>query len=418
MGIVVDLQQAEDPRDLIHRAFQALAEGEVIAVPTETVYALVANALAPAAVARLVSLAQQFAGPNKQPVAPRLSLAVKSCDEALDYMCHPTPLALRLARRCWPGPVAIRIRCSEPESAVQQLPPDVRRHVVGSDGMATLRVPSHRIFQQLQQFASGPLLLATPLDHVGMPVITADPLRELADSSRHAPSIALVLDDGTSRYGGLETTVAVDANTCDVICPGVVEADAIAQFAQPMVLLVCTGNTCRSPMARVLMDHHLSSATPPATSGRPTSDRPASDHAASDGGPSDPRGRRLPVRVVSAGLAASHGSGASPEAIAAAETWGLDLREHESRPVSDSLVRHADLILTMTRSHRDSLLGRWPQATPRTFVLRGDGGDISDPIGSSLAVYRACASQMDRELQRWVESIGSDLETFFRDGQR
>ena len=77
--VVLDLRSADDSRDVIHRAVQALAEGKVVAFPTETVYGLAASALCESAVEHLIQSKHRQAG---RPLA----LAVRSADEALDYV--------------------------------------------------------------------------------------------------------------------------------------------------------------------------------------------------------------------------------------------------------------------------------------------------------------------------------------------
>ena len=69
------------------------------------------------------------------------------------------------------------------------------------------------------------------------------------------------------------------------------------------------------------------------------------------------------------------------------------------------MIRHADLILTMTRGHREALLAQWPEAASRTEVLRLDGKDVADPIGESVAEYRRCAEQIHKELEQRVEHL-------------
>ena len=113
---VIDLQNAEDWRDVVHRAVQTLAEGGVVALPTETVYGLAASALDEDAVGRLLAM-------KGRAEAKPLTLAIKSADEARDYAPDLCPLGRRLARRCWPGPVTLVVDDSHPESLVRQLPP-------------------------------------------------------------------------------------------------------------------------------------------------------------------------------------------------------------------------------------------------------------------------------------------------------
>ena len=91
---VIDLRRTEDARDVVHRAVQALAEGRLVAFPTETDYVVAASAREPQAAAALRELSPQRAA------EPRLTLALKSADEALDWAPRMTPIGRRIARRC------------------------------------------------------------------------------------------------------------------------------------------------------------------------------------------------------------------------------------------------------------------------------------------------------------------------------
>ena len=77
---------------------------------------------------------------------------------------------------------------------------------------------------------------------------------------------------------------------------------------------------------------------------------------------------------------------------------GLSLVEHESQPLTEQLVRHADIIWTMTRSHRQAIVAQWPDAAARTQVLCRDEGDVADPIGGPVEFYERCAAQIKSEL--------------------
>jgi protein-tyrosine phosphatase len=84
---------------------------------------------------------------------------------------------------------------------------------------------------------------------------------------------------------------------------------------------------------------------------------------------------------------------------------GLDLSRHESQPLSDRLIRFADVVFTMTRSHREAILAHWPGVGGRTFVLGDTQGDVADPIGGSADVYRLCAEQIEGFLRMRVGEL-------------
>ena len=137
---------------------------------------------------------------------------------------------------------------------------------------------------------------------------------------------------------------------------------------EPILLFVCTGNTCRSPLAEVLFKAHLGE----------------------NGGWS----------ILSAGLHAAPGASASAPAIAVARERGIDLSAHLARPVTDALAFAATHIVAMTASHVAELRRRFPFARDKIrllgeFAAEGRAGrDIPDPFGGSVADYRRCAAGM------------------------
>src|SRR6185369_9341894 len=134
---VLDVTAADDPRDAVHRAVQALVEGKVVALPTETVYIAAASGLSEKAVERLLALRS---GRLNEPA----TLAVRSTEEVLDYVPKLPPIGQRLARRCWPGPVTLQLTDAHPESAIYRLPQRVRVAVV-PQGEIRVRVPAHEL---------------------------------------------------------------------------------------------------------------------------------------------------------------------------------------------------------------------------------------------------------------------------------
>lgn len=368
--IHIDLKTTDDPRDVVHRAVQALAEGKIIAVPTETVYGLAASALNAAAVKRLAELKGCESGDP-------LALAIKSAESVQDFIPNLPPLAQRLARRCWPGPVTLVLSDLHPDSAVTQLPPSVLE-LIRPEKTIGFRVPAHQFLLAVLQLSPGPLALTSASRAEGPDVTTAEQVLET-----WGESVDLVLDDGKSRFGQPSSVVAVHDSGYNILREGVIAGPTLQRLSSFMILIVCTGNTCRSPMAEVMMQQQIA------------------DRLGVAPNQLEDRG----IMVVSAGIAAMSGGRPSAESVHAMRARGLDLAGHESQPLTERLVKFADVILTMTAGHREAVLAQWPEARDRTHLLCRGGADVSDPIGGPQVVYDQCATQIEAELKLWIDEF-------------
>jgi protein-tyrosine phosphatase len=370
---VLDVSAAGDPRDLVHRVVQALVEGKVVALPTETVYIAAASGLADRAVQRLLALRQgKLEGPA--------TLAVRSVEEVLDYVPRLPRIGQRLARRCWPGPVTLQLADAHPESAIHRLPPRVKEAVV-SGGEIRVRVPAHEIVLSVLRLLAGPVVMIGAHRATDEASVTAEDVIRQLDAE-----VDVLLDDGRCKFAQRSSIVRVDDNGFSVVRQGVFNEVNLKRLASFMIVLVCTGNTCRSPMAEALLKKRVA------------------DRLGCKIEELDDRG----VVVMSAGISAPPGGRAAAEAVQTMQERKLDLTQHESQPLSERLVKFADCIITMTGGHRDAILQAWPDAESRVHMISRGRGDVADPIGGPIELYRRCAEQLDSYLEDWCKELPFD----------
>lgn len=370
MSKIVKIQHADDPRDVIHKTVQGLAEGMTVGFPTETGYVIGAHALIPSAMQRLAEFQAALAS------GPAL-LALKGAAESLDYVPGMSELGRKLTRRLWPGPVVLLFDFPTEGGLADALPEITRRLVTQSGGIA-LRVAAHDILAAVLRLMPAPLVLAGETLAGG--TLHKDPESFEAAAGGH---LDLLIHDGPCRYGQPSTIVRVAPSGWNLVQEGVITHRMLSRLAGEMYLFICTGNTCRSPMAEALFRKMLSERL----------------HCAEE----DLVDRGYVV--ASAGLAAAMGSPPSPEAVQILAQRGIDLHGHESQPVTPRLLNQADHIFTMTNQHRECIVRELPELAPRVSLLARDGIDVSDPIGFGLEDYQKCADEIEQHLR----AILSDL---------
>ena len=263
------------------------------------------------------------------------------------------------------------------DSVVHRLDESVRAATI-PNGTIGLRVPATDLAQQILRLCAGPVVLTSAnISGAEDPKTAQDVVDQLGDR------VDLILDGGPCQFGKASTVVQVIGKQIKVLREGSVNLDSVNRMSNFVGLVVCTGNTCRSPMGEAIFKKLVAEKV-----------GCDPDDLIENG-----------IQIASAGIAAMAGSPAADQATQVMSEQGLEIGDHASQPISERTAQVADLILTMTNGHRQALISHWPMLEPRTKTLRADGGDISDPIGSPVEVYKACADQIEQGLKHWVDQV-------------
>jgi L-threonylcarbamoyladenylate synthase len=352
MPEVVDWPMGES-NALLTQAMGHLREGRLVVFPTGSGYTVATGALAPNAYLAL----DQGIGSE-----PPLHLLLGQAVEIFDWLPTFRGVGPRLARRFWPGPLTLVSGTGLDRGLYPRLPEPVRKRLAPHRKLS-FRLAHHEFIQQCSQ-------------SLGMPLLAAETswssLEQIAASC--GDKVPLIIKDEQTPFSQSDTVVQVHGRDWQMLKEGAIAAREIKEAALCRILFICTGNTCRSPLAEGLCQKLLA------------------DHLGC-----------LPEQLLengflvqSAGLAAMMGEEANPEAIAIAREHGANLADHVSQPLSIELLQDADFVFAMTAGHLRTLQGI-RGLTPR--LLSPEGNDVADPIGGSPEIYRECASQIKNYLE-------------------
>jgi L-threonylcarbamoyladenylate synthase len=358
------------------RASEIFAAGGLVVFRTETVYGVGASALHAGAIERLKKLKDRSDG---KPFTLHLS-DVASIDQYVDV--EADGVLARLVAKALPGPVTLVAEVSQEQMdrKMSDLGYDAAvRDRLYHHGSIGLRCPHDPVAEAVLAAAEGPIVASSANEANQRP-----PIDGAAAIDAIGSMVDLVVDAGPAAYGEGSTVVRVHGGELQVLREGVLSEEDVKRFPLETALFVCSGNTCRSPMAEAIAKSELA-----ARLGKSVGELEEAGYA-----------------VVSAGAFAMPGMPMTGEAIGAMRTMEVDPGRHESRSLSPSLIQQADHVYCMTSSHLMTVRSVAPWAFDRVEMLSPDGESVEDPIGGSDEVYLQCAQQMRRMIRKRFDEVG------------
>ncbi|HEV7302482.1 MAG TPA: Sua5/YciO/YrdC/YwlC family protein [Tepidisphaeraceae bacterium] len=364
---VIPILDVRDYEAEVRRGVQTLTSGGLVVLPTETVYGAAGRLDIAEARAKLAALRGEASAGKP------FTIHLAKREDAMQYLGEVSELGRRMMKKLWPGPVGLWFDVPADRRAEAAKALNLNEADLYDGGGIVLRCPDDNIATDVIGEAGGPIVLTA----VGGAALRADGLATELDGK-----VDLIFDAGHTRYNKPSTLLRVNGSRYEIVRQGVYDERIIEKMLKTTILFVCSGNTCRSPMAEALARSILVKKL----------------------GGEDMALEKRGISIISAGSFAMAGARATPQAVEAVKGLGGDLSGHRSRALTVELIHQADAIFTMGRAHAGAVLSLVPSARDKVTTL-DPSGDIEDPIGGDQALYTSLAGSLKGIIEKRLDEL-------------
>ncbi len=344
--------------------------GGLVAFPTETVYGIACRV-------RTDSLAKLNDIKGRDP-SKYYTLHIGQKNETTKYVPTINLRAKKLIENVWPGPLTLVFELDFSDINKQRniTEKELFKNLYKNNSIG-IRCPDNPIAAMLLQETNNPVI-APSANMAGQPP-AVDAKEVLAQLSG---KIEMLIDAGACKYKKSSAVVKIGKKNIEVLRLGIYSQSQLDAMSTVKFLFVCTGNTCRSPMAEGIFRKYLAEKL-----------QCNVDQL-----------EQVGYKITSSGTMDMSGIPASAGSLVACAGKGIDLTAHRNKGLSKELIEESDFIFAMEPIHQERIIALSHEAAGKCFLLAGSQG-IADPIGGPQELYNNCADMIEAAVKKRISEL-------------